>query len=69
MFTFAADEFIAAPNALATEKKVNLLSNSSIMTSENKKTVIEGNDVGEAEPYRSTRRASRSAKRRPPWSC
>ncbi|HEV2056599.1 MAG TPA: type II secretion system secretin GspD [Methylomirabilota bacterium] len=40
MFTFAANEFIAALNALATENRVNILSNPSIMTSENKKAVI-----------------------------
>ena len=40
MFAFAANEFIAALNALATENKVNVLSNPSIMTSENKKAVI-----------------------------
>jgi general secretion pathway protein D len=40
MFTFAASEFIAALNALATENKVNVLSSPSIMTSENKKAVI-----------------------------
>jgi len=40
MFTFAAGEFIAALNALATENKVNILSSPSIMTSENKKAVI-----------------------------
>jgi general secretion pathway protein D len=40
MFTFAASEFIAALNALATENRVNILSSPSIMTSENKKAVI-----------------------------
>ncbi|MBI1725857.1 MAG: type II secretion system secretin GspD [Candidatus Rokubacteria bacterium] len=40
IFTFAANEFIAALNALATENKVNVLSNPSIITSENKKAVI-----------------------------
>jgi general secretion pathway protein D len=40
MFAFAANEFIAALNALASENKVNVLSNPSIMTSENKKAVI-----------------------------
>jgi general secretion pathway protein D len=40
MFTFAANEFIAALNALATENRVNILSSPSIMTSENKKAVI-----------------------------
>ena len=64
MFTFAANEFIATLNALASENKVNVLSNASIMTSENKKALItqigeqdtvsldvkeEVNDVGEAE--------------------
>ncbi len=40
MFTFAADKFLAALNALATENKVNVLSNPSIMTAENKKAII-----------------------------
>jgi len=40
MFTFAAGEFIAALNALALENKVNILSSPSVMTSENKKAVI-----------------------------
>ena len=40
MFAFAANEFIAALNALAAENKVNVLSSPSIMTSENKKAVI-----------------------------
>jgi general secretion pathway protein D len=40
MFTFAASEFISALNALASENKVNVLSSPSIMTSENKKAVI-----------------------------
>ena len=39
-FTFAAGEFMAAINALATENKVNVLSSPSIMTAENKKAVI-----------------------------
>jgi general secretion pathway protein D len=40
VFAFAASEFIAALNALATQNKVNVLSSPSIMTSENKKAVI-----------------------------
>ena len=40
VFAFAAGEFIAALNALASENKVNVLSSPSIMTSENKKAVI-----------------------------
>jgi general secretion pathway protein D len=40
IFTFAADRFLAALNALATENKVNVLSSPSIMTTENKKAVI-----------------------------
>jgi general secretion pathway protein D len=40
VFAFAANEFIAALNALATENRVNVLSSPSIMTSENKKAVI-----------------------------
>ena len=39
-FTFAADKFLAALNALASENKVNILSNPSIMTAENKKAII-----------------------------
>jgi len=39
-FTFAADRFLAALNALASENKVNVLSSPSIMTTENKKAVI-----------------------------
>jgi general secretion pathway protein D len=40
LFTFAADKFLAALNALASENRVNVLSNPSIMTTENKKAVI-----------------------------
>lgn len=40
VFTFAADKFLAALNALATENRVNVLSNPSIMTAENRKAVI-----------------------------
>jgi general secretion pathway protein D len=40
VFTFAADKFLAALNALATENKVNVLSNPSVMTTENKQAVI-----------------------------
>ena len=40
LFTFAADKFLAALNALASENKVNVLSSPSIMTTENKKAVI-----------------------------
>jgi general secretion pathway protein D len=40
MLTFAANEFISALNALAVENRVNVLSSPSIMTSENKKAVI-----------------------------
>lgn len=39
-FTFAANEFLTAINVLATQGKVNILSNPSIMTAENKKAVI-----------------------------
>jgi general secretion pathway protein D len=39
-FTFAANEFLLAINALATQNKVNVLSSPSIMTAENKKAVI-----------------------------
>ena len=40
VFTFAADKFLAALNALASENRVNVLSNPSIMTTENRKAVI-----------------------------
>ena len=40
VFAFAADKFLAALNALATENRVNVLSNPSIMTAENRKAVI-----------------------------
>jgi len=39
-FTFATDQFIAMLNALASENKVNIVSNPHVMTSENKKAVI-----------------------------
>jgi general secretion pathway protein D len=39
-FAFAAEKFLAALNALASENKVNVLSNPSIMTAENRKAVI-----------------------------
>ena len=39
-FAFAADKFLAALNALASENRVNVLSNPSIMTAENRKAVI-----------------------------
>jgi len=39
-FTFAADKFFAILNALATENRVNVISSPHIMTSENKKAVI-----------------------------
>ena len=39
-FTFAADKFLAALNAMASENRVNVLSNPSIMTAENRKAVI-----------------------------
>ncbi len=40
VFAFAADRFLAALNALAVDNKLNVLSNPSIMTAENKKAVI-----------------------------
>ena len=43
-FTFAADRFMAALNALASENRANVLSSPSIMTSENKKAVINVSD-------------------------
>jgi general secretion pathway protein D len=39
-FTFAANQFLLAINALANEDKVNVLSTPSVMTTENKKAVI-----------------------------
>jgi general secretion pathway protein D len=39
-FTFAAKEFLVAINALAAEDKVSILSSPSVMTTENKKAVI-----------------------------
>jgi general secretion pathway protein D len=39
-FTFAANEFLLAINALASEDKVNILSSPSVLTTENKKAVI-----------------------------
>ncbi len=43
-FTFATDRFFAALNALATQNLANVLSSPSIMTSENKKAVINVSD-------------------------
>jgi general secretion pathway protein D len=39
-FSFATDQFIAMLNALASENKVNIVSNPHVLTSENKKAVI-----------------------------
>ena len=39
-FTFASDRFLAMLNTLASENKVNIVSNPHVMTSENKKAVI-----------------------------
>jgi general secretion pathway protein D len=39
-FTFSTDQFIAMLNALASENKVNIVSNPHILTSENKKAII-----------------------------
>jgi general secretion pathway protein D len=39
-FAFSTDQFIAMLNALASENKVNVVSNPHVMTSENKKAVI-----------------------------
>ena len=58
MFTFAANAFISALNALATENKVNVPSNPSIMTSENKKAVI---NVSTSVPIVTSQQASVSA--------
>jgi general secretion pathway protein D len=43
-FTFATDQFFAALNALASDNKVNVLSSPSILTTENKKAVINVSD-------------------------
>jgi general secretion pathway protein D len=43
-FTFVSDTFMAALNALAAENKANVLSSPSIMTSENKKAIINVSD-------------------------
>ena len=43
-FTFASDQFIAMLNALASENKLNIVSNPHVMTSENKKAVINVSD-------------------------
>ncbi|HUE97526.1 MAG TPA: secretin N-terminal domain-containing protein, partial [Longimicrobiaceae bacterium] len=43
-FTFAAEQFMAALNVLAAENRANVLSSPSIMTSENKKAVINVSD-------------------------
>ncbi|HEU4437977.1 MAG TPA: type II secretion system secretin GspD [Methylomirabilota bacterium] len=40
VFAFAADKVLAALNALSTENRVNVLSNPSVMTTENRKAVI-----------------------------
>jgi len=40
LFAFAADKVLAALNALSTDNRVNVLSNPSIMTAENRKAVI-----------------------------
>jgi general secretion pathway protein D len=40
LFAFATDRFLAALNALASENRVNVLSNPAILTTENKKAVI-----------------------------
>src|SRR5438093_695125 len=39
-FTFSTDQFIAMLNALASENKVNIVSNPHVLTSENKKAII-----------------------------
>jgi general secretion pathway protein D len=43
-FTFATDRFLLLLNALASENKVNILSNPHVLTSENKKAVINVSD-------------------------
>jgi general secretion pathway protein D len=43
-FTFATDQFMAIMNALASENRINVLSSPHVMTSENKKAVINVSD-------------------------
>ena len=54
-FTFAANEFLAILNALAAESRVNILSNPHILTSENKKAVI---NVSESVPIITSQQAA-----------
>jgi general secretion pathway protein D len=43
-FTFATDQFMAIMNALASENRINVLSSPHVMTSENKKAIINVSD-------------------------
>jgi general secretion pathway protein D len=43
-FTFASDQFLAIMNALAAENRINVLSSPHVLTSENKKAVINVSD-------------------------
>jgi general secretion pathway protein D len=43
-FTFASDQFMAIMNALASENRINVLSSPHVLTSENKKAVINVSD-------------------------
>ena len=52
--TFATDRFFAALNALATESRINVLSNPHILTAENKKAVI---NVSESVPIITSQQA------------
>jgi len=54
-FTFAANEFLAILNSLAAESRVNVLSNPHILTSENKKAVI---NVSESVPIITSQQAA-----------
>ena len=54
-FTFAANEFLAILNALAAESRVNVLSNPHILTSENKKAVI---NVSQSVPIITSQQAA-----------
>ena len=54
-FTFAANEFLAILNSLASESRVNILSNPHILTSENKKAVI---NVSQSVPIITSQQAA-----------
>ena len=54
-FTFAANEFLAILNTLAAESRVNILSNPHVLTSENKKAVI---NVSQSVPIITSQQAA-----------